>query len=110
VQNEILTKNPKAKVRVFAVWLPVLGGDSKDGWDPKILNDPRVTNYWDADQTVSLWFGKNVIHSQGIVWDHYILFGPAATWDTAPRPVIGDGGDVISVVDQLEAQIGPFLN
>src|SRR5438128_9937250 len=49
------------------------------GWDPEVLNDPRVVKYWDPSEAVSLWFGQHVTHSQGIVWDHYILFGPDAT-------------------------------
>ena len=59
--------------------LPALSGDSAQGWDPEVLNDPRVVNYWDPSEAVSLWFGQLVTHSQGIVWDHYILFGPDAT-------------------------------
>ena len=45
--------------------------------------------------------------TEDIVWDHYILFGPDATWNDVPA--LGDGGDVIRVADQLRAQIRPFL-
>jgi len=110
VQNEILRKNPNANVRVFAVWLPALGGDSAQSWDPKVLNDPRVVNYWDPSEAVSLWFGQHVTHTQDIIWDHYILFRPDATWSDVPGPALGDGGDVIGVADQLRTQIRPFLH
>ena len=104
MQNELLVKHPSANVRVYAVWEPVLPGDSANGWDPKVLNDPRVTNYWDPHLLLSRWLGEHVTHSGAIVWDHYFLYGPNASWTDAPGPLVGDGGDVIHVTGQLRAQ------
>ena len=109
MQNEILAKNPRANIRVFAVWLPVLSGDSAQGWDPIVLKDPRVTNYWDPHLLVSTWLGQHGTHSGAIVWDHYFLFGPSASWRSIPGPLAGNGGDVIDVTGQLRAQVRSLL-
>ena len=105
MQNEILAKNPKANIRVYAVWLPALSEDSAQAWDPKVLNDPRVTNYWDPRLLMSTWLGTHVTHSKALVWDHYFLYGPRASWATTPGPLVGSGGDVIDVSAQLERQV-----
>ena len=66
MQNAILATYPTAKIRVFAVWFPVLDGDSRASWDPIVLNDSRVTNFWDPKRSVSIWFGENVTHGDVI--------------------------------------------
>ena len=102
-------KNPKANIHVFAVWEPVLGADSASAWDPRVLNDPRVTNYWDPKLQVSQWFGQHLTHSGSVVWDHYFLYGPGASWGNVPGPLVGSGGDVIDVADQLRSQVSPLI-
>ena len=35
---------------MFAIWLPMLAGDSRSAWDSNVLDDPRVIDFWDGDR------------------------------------------------------------
>ena len=56
VQDEILKKYPNAHFRVYVVWLPVWAGDSPSKWDAALLDDSRVTHFWDDERLVGRWF------------------------------------------------------
>jgi hypothetical protein len=88
---------------VFAVWLPMLAGDSRSAWDSNVLDDPRVTEFWDGNRIAGKWFAQQQIEGLGgpgsIVWDAYYAFPktrigrssraassqPAATSSTTPQ-------------------------
>ena len=53
VRSEILQKYPASAVRVYVVWFDVLAGDSRQLVDTRVLNDPRVTNYYDGKGVVT---------------------------------------------------------
>ena len=110
MQSEILEKHRSARLEVDVVWLPMLAGDSEQLIDRRVLSDPRVTYYWDPGRTVGAWFSGHVTHKPGITWDAYFLYGPQATWGSAPAPlvsrgssVIGTQGRLLSDFDRLEA-------
>ena len=56
VRTHILNAHPHAKLTVFAIWLPMLAGDSRSAWDSNVLNDPRVKEFWDGDRIAGKWF------------------------------------------------------
>jgi hypothetical protein len=63
---------------VYAIWLPMLAGDSRGAWDAHVLDDPRVVSLWDGSRLAGRWFAD---HSTGglrapgdIVWDAYLAF------------------------------------
>jgi len=91
VRSNILEKYPKAYVRVYTVWFNVLAGDWRDLVDRRVLDDPRVTNYYDADRVVGSWFAQHT-GGGGIVWDAYFLYGPDAAWSSEPRPLSTEPG------------------
>jgi hypothetical protein len=101
VRSNILEKYPKAGVRVYAVWFNMLAGDSRSLVDRRVLNDSRVTNYYDADRVVGSWFARHVNDGGGIVWDAYFLYGPDATWTSEPGPLVSTGGTVIASSSDL---------
>jgi hypothetical protein len=90
-------------VRVYAVWFPVLPGDASATVDKRLLTDKRVTNFWDPHRTVSNWFSHHVTDQPGITWDAYFLYGPDATWDSMPAPLVSSGSPVIGRRDSLAA-------
>ena len=51
MRSEILEKRPEAKTQVEAVWFRNLWTDARFLWPSGALDDPRVVNFWDADQT-----------------------------------------------------------
>jgi hypothetical protein len=110
VQQQILQRNPAADLRVYAVWVPFLGGtEAAADVSQRVLPDPRVVQFWDGSSLTSTWFAKNVEHSSVPAWDVYYLYGPTATWTRIPGPLVSSGGSIIGNSSALEDAITPFL-
>ena len=109
MQEQILEKNPSSQVQVYAVWFNMLPGDSRAAWDGGGLTDPRVVHLWDEQKVVGNWFAAHVTENQGTEWDAYFLYGPQATWEGEPSPLISWGSTVIAKHAQLQSDIVPLL-
>jgi hypothetical protein len=109
VQSQILSAHPDAKLKVYAIWVNKLFGDARDRWDAAGLTDERVTHLWDGDDVSGGWLANNVDAYGSGDWDTYLLFGPDATWDDQPGPLLGSGSPVDAELDRLESAIGPLL-
>jgi len=109
VQQEILDKNPSPRLRVYAIWFNMLPGDSRTAWDGDGLTDRRVVHLWDEQKLAGGWFAAHVSRSPGTDWDAYFLYGPQATWDGQPSPLVNWGSTIIGKRSQLEASIAPLL-
>ncbi len=111
MHDDILQRYPAARLKVYAVWFDMLTGDSRVFLDTRVLSDPRVTYYWDEGRVTGHWFSDHVNGSKGaITWDAYFLYGPEATWDQEPGPLLSASDSaVIGSTDQLMAAIRPFL-
>jgi hypothetical protein len=110
VQREILEPDRAAVLRVYAVWVPFLGGTSEAAdVSRRVFPDPRVVQYWDGSALTSEWFAKNVDHSPGPAWDVYYLYGPDATWTEVPEPIVSSGGSIIGQGSALKQAITPLL-
>jgi hypothetical protein len=103
VRSNILDKHRSSPVRVYVIWFDMLDGDSRDLVDRKVLNDPRVTNYYDPKKVVGSWFAEHNGGSAGVVWDAYFLYGPDATWAAELGPLLSSGGTVIGSSGDLAA-------
>ncbi len=104
MRKNILERNPSSPVRVYVVWFEMLVGDSRTLVDRRVLNDPRVTNYYDPKRLVGSWFADHSNGAKaGIVWDAYFLYGQDATWATEPDPLLSSGGTVIGSSGDLAA-------
>ena len=90
VQKEILEKKPDLDVKVYAIFSEIVEGDrgAKSKVNPReILDDPRVTLFWDDAKLAGRWFDENVTKlgaregQEGrIEWDAFILYGSGAEW------------------------------
>jgi hypothetical protein len=109
VQKQLLAKNPSTSLQVYAVWLPMLGGDARDTWNGNTMPDTRVTHYWDGNLQVGQWFSKNVNGYDGVAWDVYYLYGPDATWETVPTSLVGSGVTIYGERETLEKQVRTLL-
>lgn len=110
MHDEILQKYPTAHLKVLAVWFDMLPGDSRQLLDTRVLDDPRVTYYWDAGKLTGSWFSSHVTHRLGITWDDYFLFGPDASWGQRPGPIVSTAvGPVIGSTGALTDAIRPYL-
>lgn len=94
---------------MYVVWFDMMPGDSEGLVDRKVLNDHRVTNYYDPDRLVGAWYAQHVDETVGIVWDAYYLYGPTATWDSVPAPQVSSGGTVIGSSSDLAAAIAKLV-
>jgi hypothetical protein len=111
VQREILEASPAASLRVFVLWVPFLGADraSANLSQQVFGSDPRVLHYWDGSALTSRWFANNVEHSSFPAWDVYYLYGPDASWQTIPQPLVSTGATVIGQSSALQDAIEPLL-
>lgn len=73
------------------------------------MPDPRVLHFWDAERFAGAWFAKNVDGADGYMWDTYLLYGPKATWDNAPGPLLGSGATIIDTGSELRDKLAPLI-
>jgi hypothetical protein len=109
VQRVLLNQNPSTELRVYAVWLPMLAGDSREEWDGNTLPDPRVMHFWDGEAQIGQWFAEQVEGYRGVSWDTYYLYGPDARWETIPSPLVGSGGTIIDQRETLKMKVDSLL-
>jgi len=99
---------------VYAVWLPMLAGDSRSAWDSNVLNDPRVQEFWDGDRIAGKWFADKQLDGLGgpgsIIWDAYYAFPSNSTWTSKPSGALAAGSDIIDNVSGLEHNFIPLLH
>ncbi len=115
MQAQVLESNPNASLNVYVVWSHHLPNDSRGSWNPEILDDQRVVEYWDDAGVVSRWFfdhrdeiGFEFRGGGGAVWDSSLLFGPDASWGSVPFPIEHFGYTVISRADGLKDHLDEF--
>ena len=107
MQSELLERNPERPLSVFVVWSNQLPTDSRGGWDPGLLDDHRVVEYWDGTGAVASWLFPHRdeigfdFFGGAAVWDSSLLFGPEATWDVVPAPIEHFGYTVFGSRDGL---------
>jgi hypothetical protein len=115
VYDHILKEHPGADVRVFAVWLPMLAGDSRSRWDSGLLPDKRVVQFWDEQLVTGTWFGQHLDEmgaagqTGGVYWDAFLVFGEDARWRNVPSDLISSGATVIGQSEELQAALVPLL-
>ena len=73
------------------------------------MPDPRVMHFWDGDHVIGQWFAKEIDGYEGISWDTYYLYGPDATWEAVPSPLVDSGGTIYGERAVLKMQISRLL-
>lgn len=91
VAENVLAVVENENLRIYAVWQPVLAADDRDAARaaPSILDDSRVSHFWDIDQALGRAFGKSLELPRGgeLAWDMYLVFPPDSAWnDDLPTP------------------------
>ena len=100
---------PSEQLSVYAIWLRMLVGDSSDEWDETVMPDLRVQHFWDGELEAAQWFAKRVDGYDGVAWDVYYLYGPEATWEKLPAPLVDSGGTIYRERQTLELQVSTLL-
>lgn len=87
----MLEKISDANLRVYVVWLPILGGDREDGAEQMagLIPDHRAVQFWDQEQSLGKIYAKVLGLPPGTyAWDVYLVFPPGVRWENeAPRPI-----------------------
>lgn len=110
MQEEILDKNPRADLQVYAIWFNMLPSDDRSSWDNGLLTDARVVHLWDEGRIVGQWYAEQGDNHFGpIAWDIYYVYGPEAEWDLSPEPLLSSGTTIIAKRSDLQAAILPLL-
>lgn len=101
----MLRQNPSPRIRVFAVWEPILPTDftSPSTGTLERLSDPRVAQYWDKNHLFAEELARRLksdpdhprphcCDEDGIDWDEVAVYRQDAHWDAElPRAVFLDG-------------------
>jgi hypothetical protein len=93
---------------VYAVWLNQRVTDERGAIDASILDDPRVTQYWDGEGITGTYFADNDLGglgAAGFVYDVYYVFDGDATWQESPGPLGASGGPVLYEGEELLAAL-----
>jgi hypothetical protein len=113
VRTHVLEEHPHAKLTLLAVWLPMLGGDSKAAINRRMFDDPRAINFWDPDRIAGDWFGRHAVGGLGgggyTVWDAFYGFRSSARWTSTPTDVVATGSDIIGNTAALDRKFVPLL-
>ncbi|MEE9324499.1 MAG: hypothetical protein V3U90_02965 [Dehalococcoidia bacterium] len=136
MQEKVLGENSRSKLSVYTVWLPMMPGDSREKVPEaqKLLDDPRVSHFWDGKRELARWFKEKVLPSwregdaakfagsseeveqflgrpfqDEVIWDVYLLFGGQAKWDKVPEPLVGWGYPVVFSGEKLVEELKPLL-
>ena len=91
----------------------MLAGDSRSEWDSHVLDDARVTEFWDGNRVVGRWFADRGVGDLAppgyVVWDAYYAFPSDATWARSPTRLLAAGSDIIDNVSRLDDHFLPLL-
>ena len=112
VQQDILAANPRAALRVYAVWFDSFEGDERDRVDSSLLADHRVTQFWDEPKQAGRWYARRLTRPgdpDWVEWDAFFVYPPGGTWEQAGAHPARWGRTVIGKREELRAAVAPFL-
>lgn len=112
MHEQILAKYPDAPLQVYTVWVEMLSGDARDARATRLMPDARVQHFWDVDHVAGRWFAQHQPWSKQagpLAWDVFYLYGPEATWDDVPQPLVGSGSTIIVRRATLDEKIRPLI-
>ena len=91
IQN-ILSKEPTARIKVLILWAPILGRDSRRAalQAAAYLRDPRAEHFWDLWNFGRQHYNKKLQYPDDkSAWNIYILYKPHLAWHrSGPEPTV----------------------
>ena len=112
----MLEQRGNVRVRVFAIWEPILLTDSAPpiGLVLRRMPDVRVQQYWDPNHLVAKQLAADARPPQpaqeccfdaGFLWDLVAVYPAGVRWNGRMPPATIFNGPVVDVVDALDAAI-----
>ena len=109
MREDILNKHADPKLKVFVVWLKKYPGAARSAWKPALLPDARVTHFWDEELISGRFFASHRKPKSGVEWDAFFVYGPKASWDETPAPLISFARPVKPNHQKLKDALLPLL-
>jgi hypothetical protein len=114
--NALVAQHPKADVRIFVVWEPILPMDVAPPLTMVLrrMSDRRVQQYWDPDHVVAKQMAKDARAPQpahdccersGILWDLAAVYPRGATWSDRMPPALMFNGPVVDVTSEIQSAL-----
>ena len=115
--NDILRRDPRRRVRVFAVWEPILPTDWRTPGSlvRSRLSDLRVVQFWDSQHWVSKRMAKDAREPQpkehccvrnGNLWDLAAVYPAGTVWNGLMPPAVFFDGPVVKKQDGISNALG----
>jgi hypothetical protein len=106
------------KVRVFAVWQPMLPTDWAAPATSVLgrLSNRRVQQYWDKNHVLATRMKHDARAPQpvqeccvrsGTLWDLAAVYPAGSTWPDSMPPAVVFSGPVVDVLPAIEAALAP---
>ncbi len=87
----MLEKVSDASLRIYVVWLPILGFDGRKAVAAAtgLIPDSRAAHFWDREQAIGKANSKVLgLAPDELAWDVYLVFPAGARWQAeVPFPV-----------------------
>ena len=112
----MLDQHPDARVRVFAVWEPILPTD----WIPPTtsalgrLSDRRVSQFWDEGHILAAVMAESrnpesrpdCCNRKGILWDLIAVYPTGSVWSQSLPPATLFNGPVVRALADSKNPLG----
>ena len=110
--ENILKDNPKASIRVFAVWEPILPTDISKPISIVLsrLSDSRVTQFWDKGHVLATRMAADARPPQPTqeccvrnnhLWDLVAFYPANVKWESQMPTAMVFDGPVVRIEDQI---------
>lgn len=89
VQRYVLDAIDHPGLRLYVVWGPMLGDESREDAGPATayLRGERVTHFWTGSHELAEALGPVLGLPEGErAWDTFLLYGPGAGWEESEAP------------------------
>jgi len=108
-REHILETNPELDLAVYAIWFDMVATDSRRRWPSEVLEDERVTHFWDEEKVIGRWYGRHPDYGDDpelVIWDTYYLYGPGSTWaEDGPTELESWGYTIVESREKLRRDL-----
>ena len=72
MRQNVLDENPRAPLRVYAIWFDAFDGDERSRVDTSLLADSRATQFWDDEKNAGRWYARTFTRPNDPDWSFFL--------------------------------------